>query len=251
MTKYVIKSGEWEKIFPILAAERVIYAKNELKTKRFFEAIHYLALEGCRWRALPRWYGKWRAVHKRYLEWCKKGIFDMLFAYFSKDFDGEYIMIDSTIVRAHPFAGGSQRIDGKCSGLGRSKGGFTTKIHAVVDALGLPLRLLLSAGQRHDIVYAEQLLKGFEGANVIGDKGYDSNKLINALQEQKCTIVIPSKRNRKIPRNIDRHIYKERHLVEIFFRKLKNFRRVFSRFDKEIVAYQGFVTFVSILMWLK
>ena len=88
-------------------------------------------------------------------------------------------MIDATIVRSHPCAAGYKKSSQDQEALGRSKGGFTTKIHAVVDALGQALRFKLTGGQRHDVTQASELLDGFKGANVLGDKGYDSQKLIS------------------------------------------------------------------------
>ena len=84
----------------------------------------------------------------------------------------------------------------------------------VVDGLGQALRFSLTPGQRHDITQASTLLQSFEYANIIADKGYDSNALIDQIQEQNCIPVIPCRSNRKIPREYDEHLYKERHLVE-------------------------------------
>lgn len=251
MIKYSLKSDVWKMLYSELTVAKNIHVKNESQTRRFIEAIFYMTKEGCRWRALPPNFGSWRAIHKRYLEWIKKGIIDALFSYFSKDFDSENILIDSTIVRAHSLASGYRKGKSAEEGFGRSKGGFTTKIHAVTDALGLPLKFLISPGQRNDIVYAPKLLQDFENVTILGDKGYDSNELLEQLSWQKCSAVIPPKKNRAIQREIDRHTYKERHLIEIFFKNLKLFRRIATRYDKKLTTYQGFITFASILMWLK
>lgn len=118
-------------------------------------------------------------------------------------------MIDSTIIRAHPCAAGYEKDQStrECLCLGRSKEGLTTKIHMVVDALGQALKFSLTPGQRHDITQASTLLQGFEQAYVIADKTYDSNALIEQVYQQKCTPVIPSRSNRKVPREYDEHIY--------------------------------------------
>lgn len=160
-------------------------------------------------------------------------------------------MIDATIVRAHPCAAGYEKGQQDREALGRSKGGFTTKIHAVVDALGQALRFTLTPGQRHDITQASELLEGFEKAQVIADNGYDSNALIEQLEKQNCKPVIPPRSNRKTPREYDKDVYKERHLIECFFNKIKHFRRVFSRFDKKAATYMGFLAFASVIIWLR
>lgn len=190
-------------------------------------------------------------MHKRFESWSRKGVRLEILSFFTEGYDGESIMIDSTIVRAHPCAAGYEKGQGAAECLGRSKGGFTTKIHVVVDALGQVLRFSLTPGQRHDITQASDLLEGFSGSNVIADKGYDSNVLISQLEKQSCTPVIPARSNRKKPRQYDEHLYKEKHLIETFFNKLKHFRRIFSRFDKRASSYAGFIAYASFILWLR
>ena len=134
--------------------------------------------------------------------------------------------------------------------LGRSRGGFSTKIHVTVDALGNPLRMLITPGQRNDIVEAEALIIGYDSEHVIGDKGYDSNDFIDVIEANGAMAVIPSRSNRVDQRTYDEHLYKERHLVECFFNKIKWYRRIFSRFEKLVVRYLGFLNFVSTLIWI-
>jgi transposase len=135
--------------------------------------------------------------------------------------------------------------------LGRSRGGFSTKIHIAVDALGNPLRLLLTAGQRHDSPQAGALIDGFEPFALIADKGYDSDTLLEAVTAQGIVAVIPPKKSRLVQREYDQHLYRERHLIECFINKIKHYRRVFSRFDKLSKNYLGFLSFVSALVWLR
>ena len=101
-----------------------------------------------------------------------------------------------------------------------------------VDALGNPLRFLLTGGQRHDITQAEDLIAGYEFERVIADRAYDSDDLLRRIAEQEAEAVIPLRKNRKEQRDYDKHLYKERHLVECFFNKIKHYRRLFSRFEK-------------------
>jgi transposase len=187
----------------------------------------------------------------RFKEWSDKGIWGLLFESMHTEVDDEAVMIDATIVRAHACSAGYKKGRQDEEALGRSKGGFTTKIHALVDALGNPLKFILTSGQRHDITQAESLLKNMKNTTVIADKGYDSNALIQAIEQQKSIAVIPPKQNRKIQRKYDTHVYKERHLIECFFGKIKHFRRVFSRFDKTAGAFMGFLNFVGTLIWLR
>jgi transposase len=135
--------------------------------------------------------------------------------------------------------------------LGRSRGGFSTKIHIAVDALGNPLRLLLTAGQRHDSPQALRLIENFEPQALIADKGYDSDHLIESVTAKGIMAVIPPKKSRLVQREYDQHLYHERHLIECFINKIKQYRRVFSRFDKLSKNYLGFLSFVSALIWLR
>jgi transposase len=135
--------------------------------------------------------------------------------------------------------------------LGRSRGGFSTKIHIAVDALGNPLRLLLTAGQASDVTQGAPLIKEFKAQAVIADKGYDSDALVKTINEQEAQAVIPPRSMRKQQREYDRHLYRERHLVECFINKIKHYRRVFSRFEKLSKNYLGFLSFVSALVWLR
>ena len=136
-------------------------------------------------------------------------------------------------------------------GLGRSKGGFTSKLHLCVDALGLGLRFRLTAGQVNDITQGPALIEGFPAAFVLADKGYDADAFVAQIQAQGATAVIPPRANRKEQREYDQYLYRERHLVECFINKLKHFRRVFSRFDKLAKNYLSFVYFASALIWLR
>ena len=136
---------------------------------------------------------------------------------------------------------------------GRSKGGFTTKIHAITDALGNSLDFILTAGQASDIGQAEALLQltpSGAGA-LLGDKGYASDTFVETIQKRGMQAVIPPRSNRVATRACDWFIYKERHLIECFFGKIKHYRRVFSRYEKLARNYRGFIRFVSALIWLR
>ena len=251
MRKYYINIDNWQRIYSILRSRSDIRVKNESATHLFIEGVYFMMRTGAQWRELPCYYGKWRTVHKRYESWCSKGIWGYVLEVISSTYDGESLMIDATIMRAHPCAAGYEKGQNDKQALGRSKGGFTTKGHAVVDALGHALRFSLTPGHRHDITQASDLIDGFENSNVIADKGYDSQAFIEQIENQHCIPVIPSRSNRKNPRKYDKHLYKERHLVECFFNKIKHFRRVFSRFDKKASSFMGFLAYASIVIWLR
>ena len=100
-------------------------------------------------------------------------------------------MIDSTIIRSHACAAGYEKNGNKKNALGRSKGGFTTKIHTLCNALGNPLKFILTEGQRHDITKAKSLIEGISHTKILADKGYECNKFIKEIQNQSSIAVIP------------------------------------------------------------
>lgn len=128
---------------------------------------------------------------------------------------------------------------------------MSTKIHAATEALGLPVRLIGTPGQRNDITAAHDLVDGFDAGTLLADKGYDAGHLIEKLEKAGTEIVIPPKRDRKAQRAYDTALYKERNHIERFFNKLKQFRRVATRYDKLLTNFMGFVKLAAIAIWLK
>lgn len=135
--------------------------------------------------------------------------------------------------------------------LGRSRGGFSTKIHAKVDGLGNPLHFILTGGERHESTQAEALLGEQVGDYVLADRAFDSDDFIAFIIDHGAIPVIPSRKNRKIPRDYDAWRYRERALVECFFNKIKHFRHIFSRFDKLASRFLGFLHLAGTLIWLR
>jgi len=244
-----ITDEAWTKMLKFFENDRRVLKGSKGSLKHFVEAIYWIVRTGAQWRMLPEKYGLWNSVFKRFRRWVKSGVWEDLMRFCIEDPDLEYIMIDSTIVRAHACAAGLG--NQSLQGLGRSKGGFTSKIHAKVDALGNPLKFVVSPGQQSDINYANGLLGEVSGAFVLCDKGYDSDEFREQVKNQNNVPVIPGRCNRKIPIEYDKHIYKERSLVECFFSKIKYFRRIFSRYDKDISSFVAFICFVGALIWLR
>jgi transposase len=159
-------------------------------------------------------------------------------------------MIDATIVRAHQHAAGA-RGGQEFQALGRSCGGFSSKIHAKVDALGFPLQFVLTAGQEHEINQAEGLLADERSDYLLADRGYDCNALRQTLSERDTEAVIPGKKNRLQAIAHDKHIYKERNFIERFFNRIKHFRRIATRYDKTSCMFMGALLVTAILIWIK
>lgn len=228
-----------------------LHKSDPIKLRRFLEGVCFIARGGCQWRLLHQDYGNWRAVHKRFKQWESKGIWEKIFQSSIIDPDMELIMIDSSVVRAHACAAGLRKNSQPEQALGRSRGGFTTKIHCITEALGLPLKFSLTPGQRHDVTQATHLTKEFVGVPVLGDTAYCSYQFMDELIAKDCEPVIPSRINSKKPNEYDKFLYKERHQIECFFGKIKHFRRIFSRFEKSAASYMAFLHFVGTLIWLR
>ena len=114
---------------------------------------------------------------------------------------------------------------------------MTSKIVAVTDALGYLVRFVLLPGQAHDLAGMPDLLEGLEFGALVGDKAFDADWLVEEVERRGAMAVIPSKRNRKVPRDHDGEMYKWRHQVENFFAKIKEFRAIATRCDKTDVSY--------------
>ena len=119
-----------------------------------------------------------------------------------------------------------------------------------MDGLGNPTHLHLTPGNIHDVVEAPALIEAAQGDNFIADKGYDSNAVVDALRAKGIRPVIPPREKRTVRRFLDSHLYKERHLVEFFFNRLKQYRRVATRYEKTAQNFLGFVLLSASLVWL-
>ena len=119
------------------------------------------------------------------------------------------------------------------------------------DGLGNPLCFELTGDQRHDMTQAESLTIGFECECVIADRSYDAADFVQAIIDRGARPVIPPRKNRKEQRDYDKHLYKERHLIECFIGKIKHYRRLFSRFEKLASRFLSFLSFAGALIWLR
>jgi transposase len=135
--------------------------------------------------------------------------------------------------------------------IGLSRGGLSTKIHALVDALGNPLAFLLTAGQAHDLLGADALLPQMAADQLIADKAFDADARVREpLARAGKSAVIPPRPNRLAPPDFDRDLYKERHLVENFFCKLKQFRAIATRYDKTARNFLAAIHLAAAIIWL-
>lgn len=135
--------------------------------------------------------------------------------------------------------------------LGRSRGGLTTKIHACVEGLGQLANFILTGGQVNDVTQAKALIEEIMPGSVSADKAYDSDDLLSYIADKGAQAVIPPRANRKEQREYDRDHYRNRNIIERFFAKLKQFRRVATRYDKLASRFKSFVEIAASMIWLK
>jgi len=128
---------------------------------------------------------------------------------------------------------------------------LTTKIHMIADGQGRPLRFILTAGQRGDILMAPALLEGFTAKAVLADKAYDSNALRDLIAETGAEVVIPSNRSRTVIIPHDQAAYKDRNLIERCFNKLKHFRRFATRYDRRAAYFLALIHLAASMLWMR
>ena len=174
----------------------------------------------------------------------------MIFFALRKEADTEWVFIDGSYIRAHQHASGARR--GEYRAIGTSRGGPTTKVHVAADAHGNPFYIEITGGQVHDSQVAGQLIDQVIGENLIADKGYDSEEIRNKARSKNMTPIIPKRSNSKTPNpEFDKDIYKNRHVVENLFARLKHFRSISTRFEKLARNFKSVLMFVCTIHWLK
>lgn len=205
--------------------------------------------QGCKWRAIHSSEASWNSIYQYYRNWSRRGLWAKLFAIVEPKPKGRRRFLDATHIKVHRCA--SNPPGGQAGqALGRTKGGMNTKLHAVVDEAGQPVSLFLSPGNDADISHARTVLKNVPAAMVVADKGYDSDTFRQWLTERGIKPCIPPRRNRKTPSRFSRASYRKRHLVENFFERIKNFRRVATRYDKLAQTFFGFACLAATLVSL-
>ena len=192
-------------------------------------------------------FGPWVTVYNR---WVEKRHLDQVLKFFKKNGDHEWHMIDRTIIRAHRHAAGAVGGQEK-QGLVRSCGGISSKVHAKVDSLGMALDFIITPGQASEKKQAEQLIGKEKCEFLLADRGYDCDSFRKILIDKGILPVIPGRKHRKTPIDYDKHIYKERNIVERFFGGIKEFRRITTHYEKPACMYKGALVMASIIIWCR
>ena len=248
MARYDLSESEWRLIEPLLPNKPRGVARVD--DRRVINGIFYVLRTGSPWRDLPDRYGPYTTVQPLQQMGAGWGLAADL-----RDASGEVASIDAADRQLHHPGSPARRRrkkGGPDHAIGRSREGLSTKIHAVVDQDGLPVRIILTAGQASDMTAVPELLAGLPiPAPVVADRGYDSNAVLDLIRRSGAEPSIPSTSQRTVRRSVDMAIYRQRNLVERFFCKLKHFRRIATRFDKLARNFLAAVLIASTRLWLR
>jgi transposase len=198
--------------------------------RRVLNGIFWVLRSGAPWRDLPNNFGPYttcynRFVHNRFVRWRRAGVWAKIMNALAGTHDVAVQMIDTSIVRVHQH--GSCLTRNRRQSMGRSRGGLTSKIHALVDANGPPVRLAVTPGQVHDNRLAGKLLSRLRsGSMLLADRGCDAKWIRELAAAKGAWANIPPKSNRKDPIYFSPYLYRARNQVERFFNKIKHCRRV-------------------------
>ena len=266
---------QWQRLEPLLPSEKPRTGRPNEDHRQILNGILWIHRTGAPWRDLPRRYGPMGTVSNRFYRWRKAGIWQRILSDLQAEADhrGEIDwnihFVDATIVRAHQHAAGARRDGGTSEeaqareALGRSQGGFTTKVHLRAEGNGRPITAVLTGGERHEQIALEAALD--HGAvrrlgrgrprlrprAAAGDKAYSSPRARAHLRRRHIRPVVPAKKNERRQPGFDREAYRLRNRVERLINRLKHFRRIATRYEKRAANYLAMLHIGVILLWPK
>jgi transposase len=264
MARDIITNEQWKRLCPLLPPQKPKTGRPAKNHRVVVNGILWLMRTGAPWRDLPTEYGPWQTVASRFYRWRRAGVWGHILLTLQQQADAkgqidwEMHYLDSTVIRAHQHAAGAKK-QGRNEALGRSQGGFGTKVHLRAEGGGKPMVFVLTAGQRHEQVIFRELMEVGEvkrpgrgrpksrPKQVVADKAYNSGKVHRYLRQRRIGIVIPRQRHRE---EFDEHLYMERNRIERLINRLKQFRRVATRYEKQSANYFAILTLAAIVIWL-
>ena len=273
MRRRELTDAQWRRLEPLLPAEKPWTGRPNEDHRRILNGMLWIDRTGAPWRDLPERYGPVGTVSSRFYRWRAAGIWDQVLSALQAEADAwgevdwDLHFVDATVIRAHQHAAGARRTSDAVDGengeaLGRSQGGFSTKLHLRAEGGGKPMAAVLTAGERHEQIALEALLDNgavrrrgrgrprLRPRRLAGDKGYSSPTARRRLRKRHIRPVIPSKSNQRRQPRFDRQAYRQRNRIERLINRLKQFRRIATRYEKRGVNYLAMVTLGMILLWL-
>jgi len=251
--RLVLTDSDWESIESVIQQNKSQRGRPGLTDRLFVEAILYVARTGIPWRDLPDDFGQWQAVYKRFRRWGANGLWEVVWAELQKAplGVGEAVFIDSSSIRAHQHAAGAEKktVDHPLKRWAEAEVAMRTKIHLGCLDETRAISIVLTPGQTHDAKGFIEVFDGLPQGHRLGagvmDKGYDSDTIRQQLIDHQIQAVIPPKSNRTVPIDYDKELYKERNKVERFFGRIKQFRRIATRYDKLAATFLAFIHVVA------
>ena len=263
MSRHNLTDSEWNAIRRFLPPQRSKKPGRPWKPHRqVINGILYVLRTGIQWQDLPAEFGKHKTVYNRFRRWVKSGLWQRIFEALvdrllkEGEIDFELWCVDGTIVRAHRVASGARKGEltaqenAEKHALGRSRGGYSTKLHFLTDGQGIPLSVIATAGQRgeapefENVMQASQI-KTFRKANrpdaLAADKAYSSHAIRDYIAKLDVEDVIPTRSNEARNERFDKAKYKQRNVVERAIGWLKEYRRIATRYEKNIENYIAMV----------
>jgi transposase len=214
-----LSEAQWGAIGPLLPKNQPGARRTD--DRRVISGIVHVLKTGCRWQDCPSVYGPPTTVSNRFRRWTMRGIWRRLFDALARADPGDGQAIDSTTAKAHRSAAGGKR-GAEAQAIGRSRGGRTPKIHAIVDARGRPIAIEVTPGHLGDVRVATALISGGPaGGRLTADAAYDSDGLRRFLLERGTVPVIPNNPTRKRHHPFDETAYRQRNLIERMFGRLR------------------------------
>lgn len=254
MIRGLMTDEEWAIVEPFLTTPSLRGGRPPANHRRVLDGILWICRVGAPWRDLPEAFGNWNSTWRQFRRWCESGVWDVLLQGLA-DSGGELDalqMIDSTTIRAHRCAAGETG-GAQFQALGRSRGGFTTKVHLRCNAAGLPVGVVLTAGEAHDVTAYDALMeqRDSDPGAMLADKGYDSDAIRHDLRDRGSAPEIPTKSNRKVQHSVSKRLYRLRSRIECFIGHLKEQRRIATRYDKTATSFLGFVLLGCFRLWIR
>lgn len=263
MSRHNLTDSEWNAIQKFLPVERPVKPGRPWRPHRqVINGILFVLHTGIPWQDLPAEFGKAKTVYNRFRRWVNSGLWQRIYEALidrilkAGDIDFELWCVDGTVIRAHRVAAGAPKENETAEenaekhALGRSRGGFSTKLHFLTDGQGHPLGVIATPGQRNEAPEFENVMqaclintfrKDKRPTALAGDKGYSSRAIREYIHKLGVEDVIPTRSNETASENFDKEKYRSRNIVERAIGWIKEFRRVATRYDKIIENYLAMV----------
>ncbi|MFY2822414.1 IS5 family transposase [Ruegeria sp. MALMAid1280] len=230
------------------------HGKPRVDDRRVLSGIIFINRNGLRWRDAPKKYGPLKTLYNRWKRWSDKGIFaQMMVGLAAEHGEEKTIMIDASYLKAHRTASslGGQK-GGRGRVIGKTKGAMNTKSQAICDCKERPLNLFVTAGQVSDYIGAKALLSSLPNVDwLLGDRGYDADWFREALEDKGIRACIPGRNQRKATVKYDKRRYKRRNRIETMCGRLKDWRRVATRYDGcPKVFLSAIALAATVIFWL-